>query len=48
MSQTYYSILEKQKKYVQELIINHELLKDLNFWEQLFDLHIVYIIGIII
>ena len=40
LSQTYYTMENDKKKYVQELLINNELFKDMKFWEDLLDLEL--------
>ena len=40
LSQTYYTLENGKKKYLQELIINNELFKDIKFWEDLLDLEL--------
>ena len=40
LSQTYYTMENEKKKYVQDLLINNELFKDMTFWEDLLDLEL--------
>ena len=40
LSQTYYYINKGQKEYLQEFVIEHNIFKDLKFWEELLDMEI--------
>ena len=40
LSQTYYTLENDNKKYIQELLLDNEIFKDKQFWEELLDLEL--------